>query len=166
MHGDSSSMRTLDGRFPATRGVALGARRGEVNVKALLAIAGVVVGVGVLVWALTSSSLFARDPMVDASLLRPAVDVSTGTNYPEFRMPSDDAPPWISPSTGEATVWPAELCYWTRDGKARLTPTLVVLHEYLGRTDKTLCPDCGREVVRHNPLPPASLLMEAAGQGG
>jgi hypothetical protein len=130
--------------------------------KTMLAVAGVVVGVGVLVWAVMSSSLFRRDPMVDAARLRPAVDVETGTAFPEFRMPTDDSPPWKNPSTGQETVWPAEQCFWTRDGKAKLEPTLVVLNEYLGRTGRTICPDCGREVVRHNPMPPMELMIEAA----
>ena len=138
-------------------------RGGAVQTKTILAIVGAVVGVGVLAWAIASSSLFARDPMVDAARLRPAVDVETGQRFPEFRMPNDDAPPWKNPSTGSETVWPAELCYWTRDGKATLQPTLVVLNEYLGQTGKTICPDCGREVVRHNPLPPMELMIEAAG---
>lgn len=138
-------------------------RRGSVNTKALVAGAGVVVGLGVLIWALMSSSLFARDPMVDAARLRPAVDAETGTAFREFRMPEGDSPPWRNPSTGKETVWPAELCYWTRDGKATMTPTLVILNEYLGKPGPTLCPDCGRPVVRHNPTPPVELMVEAAG---
>ena len=138
------------------------ARLGAINMKMLGAGVGAVLGVGVLVWALMNSSLFARDPMLDASRYRPAVDVETGKAYREFRMPQEDPPPWKSPDTGQETVWPAELCYWTREGKATLTPTLVVLNEYLGKTGPTLCPDCGRAVVRHNPTPPIELMLEAA----
>lgn len=145
--------------FPRTR-------RGAVSVKAVLAVVGAVAGVGVLVWALANSSLFAKDPMVDASRLRPAVDVTTGAKFREFRMPTDDSPPWRNPQTGQDTVWPAELCYWTRDGKATLEPTLVVLNEYLGQSGRTICPDCGREVVRHNPMPPPEAMLEAARAAG
>ncbi len=138
---------------------------GAVSVKMLLAGGGAIVGVVLLVWVLATSSLFARDPMVDASRTRPAKDSESGADFRQFRMPSDDAPPWKNPSTGRETLWPAELCYWTRDGKATLTPTLVILGQYLGQTGNTICPDCGREVVRHNPTPPVELMMQAAGQG-
>lgn len=139
--------------------------RGAVNVKVLIAGVGAVVGVGVLVWAIAGSSLFAGDPMVDAARMRPAVDAETGRAYRQFRMPIDDAPPWRSPDTGKETVWPAEQCYWTTDGTAKLEPTLVILNEYLGTPGPTLCPDCGREVTRHNPLPPVELMVRAA-EGG
>lgn len=142
-----------------------GSRRGAVNVKMLLAGGGALVGLVVLVWMLATSSLFARDPMVDASRTRPAKDSVTGVDFRDFQMPPGDAPPWKNPSTGQETLWPAELCYWTRDGKATLTPTLVILNQYTGQTGKTMCPDCGREVVRHNPTPPVELMIEAANQG-
>lgn len=119
-------------------------------------------GFAVLAWALMNSSLFAADPMLEASRYRPAVDAQTGKAYREFRMPIGDAPPWKNPDTGTETVWPAELCYWTRDGKATLQPTLVILNEYLGKTGPTICPDCGRTVTHHNPSPPMELMIEAA----
>lgn len=160
-----SSPPTTRTRTGPTIGMA-GLRRGAVNTKALLAGGGVVIGVAVLAWAVMNSSLFARDPMVDAARLRPAVDAQTGRAYPEFLMPIDDAPPWKSPDTGTETVWPAELCYWTSDGKATLSPTLVILNEYLGLPGKTICPACGREVTRHNPTPPVELMVEAANAQG
>lgn len=143
-----------------------GSRRAAVNVKMLLAGGGALVGVVVLVWMLATSSLFARDPMVDASRTRPAKDSATGADFPDFLMTPGDPPPWKNPITGQETLWPAELCYWTRDGKATLTPTLVILNQYTGLPGKTTCPDCGREVVRHNPTPPVELMVEAANIGG
>jgi hypothetical protein len=61
--------------------------------------------------------------------------------------------PVVSPYSGQATGYEAELCYWTREGIAKATPTPVLLNNYLGKTDATFCPDCGRLVVPQNPPP-------------
>jgi hypothetical protein len=45
----------------------------------------------------------------------------------------------------------AELCYWTKDGKPKSSPTPVLLNESLGKKEPTFCPDCGRLVVGRNP---------------
>jgi hypothetical protein len=50
-------------------------------------------------------------------------------------------------------AWPAELCFWTKDGKAKGEPTPVLLNENLGKSEATFCPDCGRLVVGRNPPP-------------
>jgi hypothetical protein len=47
--------------------------------------------------------------------------------------------------------FPAENCYWTKEGKTKEVPTLVLLNKYKGSNDPTFCPDCGRLVVGHNP---------------
>jgi len=69
--------------------------------------------------------------------------------------------PVMSPYTKRRTGWPAEKCYWTRDGKAKLKPTLVLLNNYIGKEGPTMCPDCGRVVRGHNPMPPAEVMEEA-----
>ncbi len=69
--------------------------------------------------------------------------------------------PILSPYTKNRTGWPAEKCFWTRDGKAKMKPTLVLLNEYVGKSGPTMCPDCGREVRGHNPPPPVELMEEA-----
>lgn len=48
-------------------------------------------------------------------------------------------------------AYPAELCFWTKDGKPKTTPTPVLLNSNLGKSEPTFCPDCGRLVVGRNP---------------
>jgi len=50
-------------------------------------------------------------------------------------------------------AYPAEACYWTKDGKPKKEPTYVLLNTYKGSSDPTFCPDCERLVVGHNPAP-------------
>ena len=61
--------------------------------------------------------------------------------------------PIHSPHSGKDTGWPAELCYWNKDGTAKKEPTPVLLRSYVGERGPTFCPDCGRLVVGHNPFP-------------
>jgi hypothetical protein len=61
--------------------------------------------------------------------------------------------PVRSPYSGKDTGYPAELCYWTADGKIRKDPYPVLLNEYLNKPGPTYCPDCGRLVVHYNPQP-------------
>ena len=60
--------------------------------------------------------------------------------------------PIKSPS-GHNSGYPAELCYWTKDGQTKTAPTPVLLNILVGKPGPTFCPDCGRLVVGHNPLP-------------
>ena len=73
-----------------------------------------------------------------------AYEVSAGETYP---VPS--------PFTGRNTGYPAEACYWTKDGKIRDEPYYVLLNQLIGQPGPTFCPDCGRLVVGHNPHPRA-----------
>src|SRR5262249_14355936 len=59
--------------------------------------------------------------------------------------------PIYSPYSHKNTGFPAELCYWTADGKPKSDPTPVLLKELIGAPGPTFCPDCGRLVVPHNP---------------
>jgi hypothetical protein len=61
--------------------------------------------------------------------------------------------PVASPYSGKNTGFPAEMCYWTKDGRPADDPTPVLLNSYKGSRDPTFCPDCGRLVVPHNPHP-------------
>jgi hypothetical protein len=72
-----------------------------------------------------------------------------------------EAVPVPSPFSKERTGYPAEKCFWTKDGAAKLEPDYILLNEYIGKTGPTMCPVCGRLVVAHNPLPPAD-KMDAA----
>lgn len=78
-----------------------------------------------------------------------------------YTIKDGDQYPVMSPYTNRPTGFPAEKCYWTADGKAKTTPTLVLLNMYVGVNEPTRCPDCGREVFPHNPRPPAELMREA-----
>lgn len=64
-----------------------------------------------------------------------------------------DKPPVACPKCKKTTGYPAEACYWTRDGGVKDTPTYVILNKHLGKEGDTICPDCGRVVVGHNPDP-------------
>ncbi len=61
--------------------------------------------------------------------------------------------PVESPFSGKKTAWIAESCYWSRNGSAKVAPSYVLLNERIGRPGPTICPDCGRIVVGHNPRP-------------
>jgi len=60
--------------------------------------------------------------------------------------------PVYSPYSGKNTGYPAELCYWTKDGNVKTDPTPVLLNSFIGIPGPTFCPDCGRLVVAHNPV--------------
>ena len=78
----------------------------------------------------------------------------------EHQLQPGEVEPIISPYTGKNTGYLAEMCYWTKNGKRKKTPTYVLLNEHLGRKEKTYCPECGREVVGHNPPPPENTPLE------
>ena len=68
--------------------------------------------------------------------------------------------PVPSPHSNKRTGYPAERCSWTLDGgdwKRKKIPTYVVLNETLGKPGDTICPDCGRIVIGHNPDPPSDV---------
>ncbi len=61
--------------------------------------------------------------------------------------------PVKSPFTGKETGYKAELCFWTKDGSTKTDPTAVLMNDDVGKPGPTFCPDCGRLVVHHNPVP-------------
>lgn len=77
----------------------------------------------------------------------------TGKTFKHKPIPGETLP-ILSPFSNKKTAYPAEKCYWTRDGKAKLIPTYILLNEHIGVNEPTICPDCGRIVVDHNPMPP------------
>ncbi len=103
-----------------------------------------------------------RSVMKEESRLRPMIDAASGRVFTRYRMEDGQTIPFENPDTGQATLYPAELCFWTKDGKAKLDPTYVLLNEYVGKPGPTMCPDCGRRVVQHNAIPSAELMAEAA----
>lgn len=118
---------------------------------------------GFLVWrnfGASETEVIARDRMyIDAKTMKPF----------EHELKIGDTIPTDAPSGGK-TGYPAELCYWTKDGKEKKDPTPVLLKSWLGQTGPTFCPDCGRLVVGHNPspatgvkVPPTQAEFEARG---
>lgn len=100
---------------------------------------------GFLIWRQLGPSdaqAIARDRMfMDAKTMKPF----------EHELKMGDLIPVDAPS-GSKSGYPAELCYWTKDGKEKKDPTPVLLKSWLGQPGPTFCPDCGRLVVGHNPV--------------
>lgn len=66
--------------------------------------------------------------------------ISIGENFPV-----------ASPFSRTKTGYPAEPCYWSKDGKLMEQPvTWVILNKTLNKDGDTKCPECGRVVVGHN----------------
>ena len=82
---------------------------------------------------------------------RTFIDASTGKPY-AYELTIGATIPAKAPSGGN-TGYPAEACYWNKDGTPKKQPTFVLLNLYKGSKDPTFCPDCGRLVVGHNPPP-------------
>ena len=116
---------------------------------------------GLIYWARsTADDPRAEEALVAGANTRVFVCTVTGRSFP-YKAKEGETEPIESPFTGRKTAWAAEPCYWTRDGKAKREPTYVVLKERMGINEKTICPNCGREVVGHNPLPPPELFKTA-----
>lgn len=81
------------------------------------------------------------------------IDVE-GTSFTHSLKAFDDSP--VTGPTGKQ-AFRAELCFWTRDGKVKPTPTPVLLNQYKGEPEPTYCPDCDRLVVPLNPPPLADV---------
>jgi hypothetical protein len=110
----------------------------------------ILICVGCLVYSV-SGFVASDDP---ASLSRQGlfIDASTGKAF-AYTIQIGDRIPVVAPSGGR-TGYPAELCYWTREGTMRAEPYPVVVKRYAGKSGPTFCPDCGRLVKAHT-APPA-----------
>jgi hypothetical protein len=71
----------------------------------------------------------------------------------KYTPKAGDSYPAKSPYTGKATGYPAEACFWTKDGQRKDRPTYVLVNAMHGVPGPTFCHDCGRLVVPHNPYP-------------
>jgi hypothetical protein len=87
----------------------------------------------------------------ELSANRMFVDAETGKPF-AYKLSGNAEIPAPAPS-GKKTGYPAEKCFWTKDGKAKDEPTYVLLNMWRGSSEPTFCPDCGRLVVGHNPTP-------------
>jgi hypothetical protein len=106
----------------------------------LLGVVAVVVGV---------KNIFGPDEAAQLANTRWFVDSKDGKAY-RFELSIGTPIPAPAPSGGN-TGFPAELCYWTKDGKPKADPTPVLLNQLVGKPEPTFCPDCGRLVRTHNP---------------
>ena len=89
-----------------------------------------------------------------AAMSRERTFICAQANEPfEYTLAVGDRIPVKSPHSGQNTGYPAELCYWTADGRVKEEPTPVLLRSHVGEKGPTFCPDCGRLVVGHNPRP-------------
>jgi len=81
-----------------------------------------------------------------------------------------ESPPVVCPQCKKKTGFPCEACYWTKDGGVKDTPTWVILNRHLNKEGDTICPDCGRVVVGHNPDPrkanPPDVMRNPGGREG
>jgi hypothetical protein len=109
-------------------------------------------------------NIFGGENSQARSWQRVMIDSETRELFPDFPLKFGDTMPFTNPKTGKRTLYQAEMCYWTKDGKAQFPGIPVLLNEYLGKTEPTTCPDCGRRVTFNNPPPPAALLDEARNQ--
>jgi len=86
------------------------------------------------------------------------IDAKTGKSF-WYTLKKGDKIPVYSKSSGENAGYPAEMCYWNKDGTIRKEGFPVLLNTYKGEPEPTFCPDCGRLVVGHNP--PAAVGRKA-----
>jgi hypothetical protein len=77
------------------------------------------------------------------------IDSATGLGF-RHELVRGESVPVVAPSGGK-TGYPAELCYWTREGTPKSKPTPVLLNTWIGKPEPTFCPDCGRLVIGNNP---------------
>ena len=114
--------------------------------------AAVLVLAGSVVLTTSITSYFGNSATQAASINRLFICAESGKPF-HYELKKGDSFPVRSPYTGRLTGYPAELCFWTRDGAIKDDPTPVLLNEYKGTAGPTFCLDCGRLVVAHNPAP-------------
>ena len=117
--------------------------------------AGKATAIGLVVLALVLAfwsfrSNFSGGDGVTLARDRTYIDANTGKPF-EHSLSVGEILPVKAPSGGNG--YPAEWCYWTKDGKVKKEPTPVLLNEYVNKPGPTFCPDCGRVVRQHNPAP-------------
>ena len=123
-------------------------RTGAGRVAAMSGAALMVVVAAWSIWSTVSESNEAANLMTN----RVYVCAETGKSF-VHEIERRETLPVHSPHSGKKTGYPAELCYWTADGKAKKEPSAVLLNMTVGKSGQTFCPDCDRLVVPYNPYP-------------
>ncbi|MBY0307389.1 MAG: hypothetical protein K2Q09_01475 [Phycisphaerales bacterium] len=100
-----------------------------------------------------SRALFGGESAASVAERGVFVDSQTGEVFEGFAIPAVGHFPYKNPKTGTETLYPAEACFWAKDGTIKAKPTYVLLNELVGKPGQTMCPDCGRPVKRRNPYP-------------
>lgn len=121
--------------------------------------AGMVCGVVLALGALAAAFFAVRGALgageaADYSRQRVYICSETGKSF-RIELKAGIVEPVKSPHSGKNTGYPAESCYWARDGTIKSEPTYVFVKEYAGIREPSFCPECGRLVVRRNPAPVA-----------
>jgi len=130
------------------------------KIKVAVSVVALVVAVALVVFQLSG-----RQPDIgDLASSAPAICSETGEVFERFVAPRE-AQPWTNPKTDKRTLWPAERCFYTKDGKVKSKPTFVFLKAWLGEKGETICPDCGRRVVLRNPAPKGEDIEAAKKEG-
>jgi hypothetical protein len=111
----------------------------------------VVVAAGVALWYSVKGN-FGGDPAM-AMTNDPVFIDTEGHSWNQKVSAGMEAPPVKSPFTGKKDGYPAELCYWTKEGTIRSKPFPVLLNKWIDKPGPTFCPDCGRLVTEHNKTP-------------
>lgn len=110
-----------------------------------------IVIVGLAVVYVNGRDLFGESKLASDSRDRWFIDAESNKAF-RYRIKLGDQFPIESPFTHKKTGFPAELCFWTKDGKVKNEPTPVLLNQVVGKRGPTFCPDCGRLVVQFNPM--------------
>jgi hypothetical protein len=113
-------------------------------------VALVIIALGACGWSIWTN--VRTDPAITSAESPLFIDAQNGKTF-HMTLKEGMHIPVVSPYSGKETGYIAELCYWTKDGKAKKDPTPVLLNELIGKPGPTFCPECGRLVVRHNPMP-------------
>jgi hypothetical protein len=113
-----------------------------------IAIALTIVAIGAAVYVIKDAFF---PSVVSQERSRIFVDAQTGQGFTHELQKGESIP--VQAPSGGKTGYPAELCYWTKDGQIKSDPTPVLLNSWIGKSGPTFCPDCGRLVVANNPPP-------------
>lgn len=129
--------------------------------KLWLAGSAAVIAVGVLGYLTITSVIGSGEDPASLSRQVTLMDVETGEVFRKYPLPEKATFPLANPKTGKRTLYVPEACYWGKDGKPKNEPTFVLLNELTKKSGPTICPECGRVVVLHNPAPMPSEYHKA-----